>query len=235
MTSRVDPVAVRRGQTVEIGISGTQNWNGAWGLLCEPPGLRGEVLKSRDNSDPPRPRPAPAAGDGEGRRLWSGAKLEVGADCPLGPREIRVATPQGASSVGLVVVVDDPVVIEADDLANDTPATAQKLSLPAVVSGRIGKLEDVDWYAFEAEKGQRSHVRGLGKSPGKQDPRPADAPRPDSEPARPDWPRAGRGRQHALRRSVAVVQVAGERYVLSSGPRYDLYGRPGMVVRASRA
>ena len=27
--------------------------------------------------------------------------------------------------------------------------------MPIVVSGRIGKLEDVDWYAFEAEKGQR--------------------------------------------------------------------------------
>ena len=82
-------------------------------------------------------------------------RLEVAANCPLGPREVRVATPQGASSVGLVVVVDDPVVTEADDLANDRPATAQKLTLPIVVSGRIGKLEDVDWYAFEAEKGQR--------------------------------------------------------------------------------
>ncbi len=29
------------------------------------------------------------------------------------------------------------------------------MTLPSVVSGRIGKAEDVDWYAFELAKGQR--------------------------------------------------------------------------------
>ena len=137
---------------------------------------------------------------------------------PTGPGEVRVATPQGASSVGLVLVVDDPVVTEADDVANDTPASAQKLSFPMVVSGRIGKLEDVDWYSFEAQKGQRITFRSLGKSPGKQDPRLADAPRPDFEPARPKGPRAGRGRQHTLRRPVVVVPGAGDGDVFSAGP-----------------
>ena len=154
MTSRIDPVAVRRGQTVEIGVSGAMNWTGAWGLLCQSPGLRGDVLKIETV------QPAQTKARAAGRRRGAAApvvraKLEVGTDCPLGPREIRVATPQGASSVGLVVVVDDPVVAEADDVANDKPASAQKLSFPTVVSGRIGKLEDVDWYAFDAEKGQR--------------------------------------------------------------------------------
>ena len=82
---------------------------------------------------------------------------EVDRDAPLGPHELRVATPQGVSSVALVVVVDGPVVIETDagDAANDRPASARKLSLPVVVSGRIGKAEDVDWYAFELTKGER--------------------------------------------------------------------------------
>ena len=154
MTSRIDPVAVCRGQTVEIGISGTMSWNGAWALLCESPGLRGDVLKVETT------QPAQTKAGAGGRRRGGAsplvrAKLEVDADCPLGPREVRVATSQGASSVGLVVVVDDPVITEADDVANDTPASAQKLSFPIVVSGRIGKLEDVDWYTFEAQRGQR--------------------------------------------------------------------------------
>jgi Bacterial pre-peptidase C-terminal domain len=154
MTSRIDPVAVRRGQTVEIDVSGTMNWTGAWGLLCEPPGLRGEVLKIE------KTQPAPTKASAGGRRRGGAApvaraKLEVDAGCPLGPREIRVATPQGVSSVGLIVVVDDPVIAEVDDVANDAPASAQKLTFPTVVSGRIGKLEDVDWYTFEARKGQR--------------------------------------------------------------------------------
>ncbi len=68
-----------------------------------------------------------------------------------------MATPQGVSSVGLVVVVDGPVITETDgsDTANDRPGSAPKLRLPTVVSGRIGKAEDVDWYAFDLTKGQR--------------------------------------------------------------------------------
>ncbi len=155
MTSRIDPVAVRRGQTVEIGISGTMNWNGAWGLLCQPPGSARRGAQRSRQRNPPRPMLAQVAGDGEGQRPWSARSSRSGPIAPWARAKIRVATPQGASSVGLVVVVDDPIVTEADDVANDTPATAQKLSFPVVVSGRIGKLEDVDWYTFEAEKGQR--------------------------------------------------------------------------------
>ena len=53
------------------------------------------------------------------------------------------------------VVVDDRVVSEADDAANDRPETGQALELPAVVSGLIGKTEDVDWYSFSATVGQK--------------------------------------------------------------------------------
>jgi hypothetical protein len=154
MTLRVDPVAVQRGRSVEIVVSGQENWSGASLLLCEGPGLRGQVL----GVDPVE-RPQAKSSVGAGRRRATNpqvrARLEVAADAPLGPRELRIATPQGVSSVGLVVVVDDPVATEADDLANDRPATAQSLNLPTVVSGRIGKIEDVDWYAFDAEKGRR--------------------------------------------------------------------------------
>jgi hypothetical protein len=151
MTLRIDPVAARRGQTVEITVAGQENWSGASLLLCEGPGLRGQVLTVEKVE-----RPQTKARSGRrGPTPQVRAKLEVAADAPLGPRELRIATPQGVSSVGLVVVVDDPVVTEADDIANDRPATAQKLTLPAVVSGRIGKVEDVDWYAFDAVKGHR--------------------------------------------------------------------------------
>jgi hypothetical protein len=152
MVLRVDPVAVTRGHTVEVAVEGQENFNGAWALLCEGPGLRGEILKVE------RAEPARAKRAGARRRRTTSqvkAKLTVASDAPLGPRELRVATPQGASTVGLVVVLDDPVVPEADDQANDRPATAQKLAFPSAVSGRIGKVEDVDWYAFDAEKGQR--------------------------------------------------------------------------------
>jgi hypothetical protein len=152
MTTRVDPIAVSRGQRVELTVSGRENFAGAFALLCEQPGLRGEVLKVETVE------PAKAKAGGRRRRraiAQVSARLVVAPDAPLGPRELRVATPQGVSSVGLVVVVGDPVVAEADDAANDRPASAQKLSLPTVVSARIGKVEDVDWYRFDLAKGER--------------------------------------------------------------------------------
>jgi hypothetical protein len=154
MTLRVDPIAVSRGRTAEITVMGRENFSGAWALLCQEPGLHGEVLPMATVEPPPK---AKAKGGGGRRRPTAQVpiRLTVAADAPLGPRELRVATPQGASSVGLVVVFQDPVVTEADDLANDRPATAQKLTFPTVVAGRIGKPEDVDWYAFEIAKGQR--------------------------------------------------------------------------------
>jgi hypothetical protein len=152
MTLRVEPSAVTRGRSVEITVTGQENFDGAWAVLCQPPGLRGEVLKVEKV-----PQKAAQRGGGRRRRATSQvqARLSVGPDAPLGPRELRVATPQGMSSIGLVVVVDHPVVAEADDLANDLPAKAQTVTFPSTISGRIGKNEDVDWYAFDAAKGQR--------------------------------------------------------------------------------
>jgi hypothetical protein len=153
MALRVDPIAVSRGTTVDISIFGRENFSGAWAMLCEGPGLRGEVLGA-EKVEPPKTK---AKGGGRRRRATSQvrARLEVAPDAPLGPRELRVATPQGASSVALVLVVDGPVVAEGDDSANDRPVSAQKLTFPSVVSGRIAKIEDVDWYSFELTKGQR--------------------------------------------------------------------------------
>ena len=161
MVMKVEPSAVRRGTTVEVTIAcggnGGGEVEGAFALLAQGPGLSGEIL----SAGPPEAPPAAAAkakAKGRGPRRNRGvvkARLKVDADAPLGPREVRFAAPQGMSSVGPVVVVDDPVVAEADDKANDAPKGAQALTLPCVVSGLIGKTEDVDWYAVEAKAGQR--------------------------------------------------------------------------------
>jgi hypothetical protein len=158
MLGRIEPTALQRGKTAEVTISGSgtgnlTNFAGAWQMICEGPGLSGEVTVPATD--------APAQGT-KVQKTAVKARLTAEADAPLGPREIRVATPQGASSVGLVVLVDSPVATEADDRANDQPAQAQVLSLPVTVSGAIGKTEDVDWYAVEAAAGQRVTFRLWG-------------------------------------------------------------------------
>jgi hypothetical protein len=149
MVTKVYPTALQRGQTAEVTISGLENFAGAYAVLVEGTGVKGEVLTVQE----------PATKSGRRRRRPAGlvkTRLTAAADAALGPREIRVATPQGVSSIGLVVLVDDPVVAEGDDRTNDQPATAQSITLPSVICGTIGKAEDVDWYAINAHAGQRA-------------------------------------------------------------------------------
>jgi hypothetical protein len=49
-----------------------------------------------------------------------------------------------------MLLVDTPVTLEVEP--NDTPETGQKITLPAVVSGRFDRERDADWYEFEADE-----------------------------------------------------------------------------------
>ena len=121
---------MQRGQAAEVTIAGNQDFTGASSILFEGTGLAAEILDAPKKDDAPKDMT-------KGRRRGGGAgavkaKFSVTPDAALGPRELRVVTPQGVSSVGLVVVTADPVVPEADDKANDLPATAQEVALPAL-------------------------------------------------------------------------------------------------------
>lgn len=60
-----------------------------------------------------------------------------------------------------------PVVHEAST-PNDTPAQAQAITMPAAIAGVIERTDDVDYYAFQARKGQRFtfqiHARTLNSA-----------------------------------------------------------------------
>ena len=136
MITHAHPVAVRRGTTADVAVEGQQNFAGAYRALFEGAGLSAAV------------EPTKAGAPAKGVKL----KVTAAADAPLGVREFRVAADLGISSVGQLVVVDDPVVIEAP--ANNTVQQAQPVALPCVVAGKLEAVEDVDYYKFEAKAGQ---------------------------------------------------------------------------------
>lgn len=144
MITHVHPVAIQRGKSAEVTVNGQMNFFGAYKSLFEGKGLSAEVLPS---AAPPMP--------GTATPVAKSAKLKVtaAADAPLGVREFRVACSHGLSSVGQLVVVDDPVVLEAAN--NNTIGQAQKIALPTVVAGNLEAAEDVDFYQFEAKAGER--------------------------------------------------------------------------------
>jgi hypothetical protein len=80
--------------------------------------------------------------------------------------EIRVRNAVGSSNPFLLTLAKAPVVV--DNLANDTPETAQPITLPCEIAGVVEKRRDRDWYAFEAKKGQVVMIEALGDRVGSE-------------------------------------------------------------------
>ncbi len=143
MITHVTPVAVQRGTTTEVTVEGQMNFFGTYQALFEGTGIKAEVA----TKFPPRPAAGPTS-------VVKSVKLKLTVDAAAAPgvREFRVASPLGISSVGQIVVVEDPVVQEAGD--NNTREKANPLPIPGVMCGRIEIAEDVDYFKFKAKAGQ---------------------------------------------------------------------------------
>ncbi|MBI1901536.1 MAG: PPC domain-containing protein [Planctomycetia bacterium] len=148
MLMSAKPIAVQQGQTAEITVQSRYNLFGAYQVLVTGEGVAGEPV-------------LPEVKQGEKPPTLTQLKIKftAAAEALPGVREFRVATPQGVSTVGQLVVVRDPVVVEARD--NDKPDKAQKVALPAALCGAFEKAEDLDFYQFDVAAGTtlNFHVR----------------------------------------------------------------------------
>jgi hypothetical protein len=93
-----------------------------------------------------------------GRLTFSG-RLDPKA-AALSGFEVRLRNPVGASNPFLLTFARSPVVV--DNGANDTPETAQPITLPCEIAGFVEKRRDRDWYVFDAKKGETFLIEALG-------------------------------------------------------------------------
>ena len=83
--------------------------------------------------------------------------------------EYRLKSPQGVSNPTLIGFASGVVTVEAQP--NDRPEQAQKISVPGELAGQFFPRGDVDWFSFEAKKGDVywveviSHRLGLSTAP----------------------------------------------------------------------
>jgi hypothetical protein len=80
------------------------------------------------------------------------AVLRLDAACPLGEHPFRLRTASGISALRIFYVGPFPTVAEQEP--NNERATAQVLAMNVTVEG-AGATDDVDWFAVDAEQGQR--------------------------------------------------------------------------------
>lgn len=73
----------------------------------------------------------------------------------------RIKNEAGQSNPFLMTYASAPVVL--DDGDNDTQEKAQKVPVPCVISGRIEKKADRDWYAFAVKKGQVLNIEAFAE------------------------------------------------------------------------
>jgi hypothetical protein len=150
MLMSAKPVAVQVGTSGECTVNSRYTMHGAYQVLVTGSGVKGEVLH-------PPAKPEDAQKKPELTKMT--VRFTAAADAAPGVRDFRVATPQGVSTVGQLVIVRDPVIAEA--AKNDKPDEAQQVTLPATLCGCVEKAEDVDYWKFHAEAGQSFafHVR----------------------------------------------------------------------------
>ncbi len=145
----VFPRAVRAGQATELSVFGRNLGAGArpspWRVFGLP------LDEGRLTVKPP----ADVLDRGAYRFLehpTDHSVLPTAATCTLRGFQVRPRFGDALANAQTLLVVDTPVTAEAEP--NDTPDTAQRVTLPAVVSGRFDRERDADWYEFEtAEAG----------------------------------------------------------------------------------
>ncbi len=144
----VFPRAVQAGQTVELTVLGQNLGTGSqpstWKLGDLPLDMLKLSVTGSTNLVP----------TGAYRFLEHATQhsvLPTAATCTLVGEQIAPlnANPQ------ILLVTDTPAQIEAEP--NDTRDQAQPLTLPAMISGRFDRQQDVDWYTFETDDKGGSH------------------------------------------------------------------------------
>lgn len=151
MLMSLKPVAIQQGTSVECQVEARYSLSGAHQVFVSGTGVTGEVV--------PVEEPPVKPGETAKPLLKRMVKFTVASDAQPGPREFRVATPQGASTVGQLVIVRDPVIYEQAE--NNSLDKAQEATLPATLCGVVEKSEDSDFWKFHVTAGQSVlfHVR----------------------------------------------------------------------------
>jgi hypothetical protein len=145
MIMAVSPVAVQAGQTTECEVSARYDLGGAYEVFISGQGVSGEIVPPppAKTDDPPK---TPKAAQGKLK-----VRFKAAADALLGIRDVRLVTPQGASTLGQIVVVRDPIV--QCRTGHGTIKTAHTITLPTTVCSAIAQPEKVDFYKFNVADG----------------------------------------------------------------------------------
>ena len=176
MLMSLRPVAAQVGKSSVHTVYSRYNLHGAYRVLVSGKGVRAEVVglkkvkkvakntsTKRKRVSPKKKKKKPAKKKPKKKPNLQQIKIRfiVSKGATPGVRDFRIATPQGVSTIGQVVIARDKVVAEKEK--NNTLAKAQAVKLPATLCGCIATAEDVDYFKFKVKAGAKLtfHVRSM--------------------------------------------------------------------------
>lgn|GEM_PF-437796 len=148
----LSPQWVQRGSAVDITFTG-ENLDGVTGFVFgSDAGMTAQLFT---NGTETAKVESSAGGlkpleSGTGRPT---VRVRVAGDAALGTREVRVITPLGVSNPLPLHIGTLPEVVGG--AKNNSPEQAQRVELPAAITGVIKTATESDYYRFHARKGER--------------------------------------------------------------------------------
>lgn len=132
--SNTVPVYIRRGESREIALTGKNLSINPSIALPDAKGVKASLILSEKAGETPR------------------LKCFAAPDAALGDRELRIITPTGVTQPLILTIGQYPLVLEKEP--NNTPESAQAVSLPACILGTLHTAGDADFFRFDAKKGE---------------------------------------------------------------------------------
>ena len=154
------PVSVQRGRVLELEVRG-KDLEKCYGLWFGTAGMSGEVarIEGMQFQEKKNLRAPKLWVQGQRVRL----QVRVAPEVPLGKHELRLVTPAGVSNPLGMVVVEEPVSLEAPG-PHGRPAQAQPVEIPTLLNGKLSRNGEVDFYSFRASGGDRLVIRALSNT-----------------------------------------------------------------------
>ena len=160
----VHPLGARAGSTLEVEVQG-HLLEGARAVWFEQGQLQGRVrdlqaVSAEENSG------TEATGGDQPVLLGVRIRLEIPSTALAGVHRFRLVSRRGVSNA-LMFRVNSDAVLDETGQPHQMPSTAQQVSLPAVVNGRVSRDGEEDFYAFEVTEARELRFEVFSKPPGK--------------------------------------------------------------------
>jgi len=149
----LSPLTAQRGTTLQVEVRGNR-LDGVYALWSNNSGITGRVLNVEEVKDLIKPRVRPSQQEIKPIPVFRALiDLQIDATTRAGVHSLRLVSPRGVSNAFSFPVVDAPVTVEAAG-SHQTIEQAQPAALPGFISGKLGQPGEVDFYSFQARKGQ---------------------------------------------------------------------------------